>query len=126
MPLLITQAAMGLLISIGIGVVAYRRHWLSRGGVLGAVLVGTLTFGLGGLSWAMVVVAFFVSSSLLTHYRANEKHAAAAEFDKGGRRDLLQVLANGGVAICLAVATLFFPQASHILFAAFVGAMATV
>ena len=68
------QFLAGLVISLGIGAIAYRRRWLTQGGVFGAVLIGTLTFGLGGLSWAMVVVAFFVSSSLLTHYRSAEKH----------------------------------------------------
>lgn len=120
------QFLAGLVISLGIGAIAYRRQWLTGGGVLGAVLIGTLTFGLGGLSWAMVVVAFFVSSSLLTHYRSVEKHEASAEFEKGGRRDFLQVMANGGVSAALAVALVFLPQAAHILFAAFVGALATV
>src|SRR5262245_20548637 len=120
------QFLAGLVISLGIGAIAYLRRWLTQGGVLGAVLIGTLTFGFGGLSWAMVVVVFFVSSSLLTHYRAAEKHEASVEFEKGGRRDFLQVMANGGVGAALAVALLFLPQAAHILFAAFVGALATV
>ncbi|MEP7200020.1 MAG: DUF92 domain-containing protein [Chloroflexota bacterium] len=120
----LTQLLVGFLISLAIGLVAYRRQSLSRDGVLGALLVGTLTFGLGGLSWAMVVVAFFVSSSFLTHYRADQKHDAAAEFAKGGARDFWQVLANGAVAVLLAVLVAVFPQYDHLIFAAFVGAMA--
>src|SRR5436189_125726 len=64
------QLVLGFVISALIGALAYLRQSLTAGGVAGAVIVGTLTFGLGGLSWALVIVAFFVSSSLLTHYRS--------------------------------------------------------
>jgi uncharacterized protein (TIGR00297 family) len=123
--LLIIQLSVGLVLSAVISFIAYRRHSLSRSGIVGAMLVGTLTFGLGGLSWAMVVVAFFVSSSLLTHYRAEQKHQAAEEFAKGGQRDFFQVMANGGAATVLAILSVLLPVWSSFIFAAFVGAMAT-
>lgn len=116
----------GCLVSLLIGAVAYRRQSLSRGGVVGAVVVGTLTFGFGGLSWAAVVVVFFVSSSLLTHYRSAQKASAAIQFDKGGRRDFYQVMANGGAAVLLAVASAALPSGERLFFAAFIGALATV
>jgi uncharacterized protein (TIGR00297 family) len=126
MPLLL-PLLIGFLLSAAIGFVAYRRRSLSRSGVVGALLVGTLTFGIGGLTWAMVVVAFFVSSSVLTHYRADAKRHGAIELAKGGQRDLTQVLANGGVAVLLALAAaLWHDRYSTIILAAFVGAMATV
>lgn len=120
------QLALGLVISALIGGIAYLRRSLSGSGMVGAMIVGTLTFGLGGLSWAMVIVAFFVSSALLTHYQAGRKRAAAEEFAKGGTRDFVQVAANGGVAVLLALASLLLPQWRSIIFAAFVGALATV
>ncbi len=127
MPTTIVQLVIGFTLSALIGLVAYRKHSLSRGGVLGALLAGTLTFGLGGLSWAMVIVAFFASSSLLTHYRAEQKRSVAVEFAKGGQRDFFQVMANGGVATLLAVLSAVFPNANRgLIFAAFLGAMATV
>ncbi|MCA1553985.1 MAG: DUF92 domain-containing protein, partial [Chloroflexi bacterium] len=122
----IIQLALGFVISLLIGIIAYRRESLTQSGVIGTVLVGTLTFGLGGLSWAMVVVAFFVSSSLLTHYASPQKQSASAEFAKGGTRDLAQVLANGGVAMLLAMLSVLFQPLRGVLFAAFVGALATV
>jgi uncharacterized protein (TIGR00297 family) len=120
------QLLLGFVISALIGALAYLRLSLTAGGVAGAVIVGTLTFGLGGLSWALVMVAFFVSSSLLTHYRAAQKRRASAEFAKGGRRDFVQVAANGGAAVLLAVAAALLPEWSALIFAAFVGAMAAV
>jgi uncharacterized protein (TIGR00297 family) len=116
----------GFLLSAAIACVAYRRRSLSRSGAIGALLVGTLTFGIGGLTWAMVVVAFFVSSSVLTHYHADTKRHGAIDLAKGGPRDFAQVVANGGVAVGLAVLQWSLPSASHLIFAAFIGAMATV
>ncbi len=89
----------GLLLSLGIGLYARRRGSLSNGGVLGAVVVGTLVFGLGGWVRAALVVAFFASSTLLSHLGERRKARFAEKFAKGSRRDLWQTLANGGVLL---------------------------
>lgn len=94
----------GLLLSILIGYVAYRRRSLSQSGWLGAVLTGTLTFGFGGWTWGCALVFFFVTSSLLSRYRHTQKERIAGEkFEKGGQRDLMQALANGGIGALLAL-----------------------
>jgi len=115
---------MGLVLSGVIGLLAYRRGSLARSGVLGAALVGTAIFGLGGWVWGLILIAFFVSSSALSHYREAAKASLAEKFAKGHRRDIGQTLANGGVGAILALA--FALWKDPILFAAFVGAMATV
>ena len=61
------------------------------------MLVGTAIFGFGGWVWAGTLVAFFVTSSLLSHYREAQKERVAEKFAKGARRDLGQTLANGGL-----------------------------
>ncbi len=114
----------GLLLSAGIAALAYWRGSLARGGVAGAMLTGTVHFGFGGLTWGLALIAFFVTSSALSHYREREKEPVARQFAKGGRRDLGQTLANGGLTAALAVAFNRHPTAW--LFAAFVGALATV
>ena len=93
---------LGLLLSLVIGGLAYWRRSLSGSGVAGAVLVGTSVFGLGGWVWGGTLVAFFASSSILSHYQERRKAVAVQEFVKGGRRDLGQTLANGGLAALLA------------------------
>jgi uncharacterized protein (TIGR00297 family) len=94
----------GLILSILIGGLAYRRRSLTMGGWLGAVLTGTLTFGFGGWSWGLALVTFFSTSSALSHFRQARKQDIAGEkFEKGGRRDLLQTLANGGAGALLAL-----------------------
>ncbi|MBO0779246.1 MAG: DUF92 domain-containing protein [Ktedonobacteraceae bacterium] len=95
---------LGLLLSSGIGLLAYRRKSLTRSGVAGAIVTGTTTFGLGGWSWGLALIFFFVSSSLLSRWREKEKERTAADkFSKGTQRDLGQAAANGGVATLLAL-----------------------
>lgn len=95
----------GLVCSSAVGWLAYQRKSLSRGGVVGAAITGTTTVGLGGWHWGLTLIFFFASSSLLSHWRAQEKERTAGDkFSKGGQRDLGQVMANGGVATLLALA----------------------
>lgn len=116
------RLACGLLLSLGIAVPAGLLGSLSPDGVLGAVLVGTPTLGFGGWSWGLTLVAFFVSSSLLTRYREERKRSLGDLQAKGGRRDLGQVLANGGVGAILAILSALFPHPAWP--AAFAGALA--
>lgn len=132
----LTRLVTGFLLSAAIGVLAYRRSSLAPSGVAGAMLVGTLVFGFGGWTWGLVLIAFFVSSSLLSHYRRADKAGLAEKFAKGERRDLGQVLANGGVGALLALLVYFLvdlngqTRAGNPLYIyltlAFFGAMASV
>ncbi len=111
-------------ISLAIVVVAFWRGSLSTSGAIGALVVGTLIFGLGGWEWGILLGAFFVSSSLLSHFREEEKRITAEKFDKGHRRDVGQVFANGGLGSLIAVLSFIAPWAGW--FPIFVGVMATV
>jgi uncharacterized protein (TIGR00297 family) len=118
----------GLLFSTGVGLFAYRRRSLSRSGVAGAMATGSLTVGMGGWAWGLSLIYFFVSSSLLSHFRSHDKERTAADkFSKGSQRDILQVMANGGVATALALAHgLTGSQvAKALLQAGYTGALAT-
>jgi uncharacterized protein (TIGR00297 family) len=112
-------------LSLLIAGLAYWRKSLALSGAGAAVLVGTLTFGLGGWVWGVLLAIFFVSSSLLSHYKEEQKQQVAEEkFDKSHRRDAGQVLANGGAGALLAVASFIWP--SPVWFYLFVGVMGTV
>ncbi len=94
----------GLLFSSGIGLLAYRRASLDKSGVLGSIVSGTGIVSMGGWSWGLSLVYFFVSSSLFSAFKAREKAAVASDkFSKGSRRDLSQVAANGGLATFFAL-----------------------
>ncbi|UCC64457.1 MAG: DUF92 domain-containing protein [Anaerolineae bacterium] len=120
----LVQLLGGLLLSGLIGWAAYQRGALTRNGMTGAVITGTLIFGFGGWTWGLLLIAFFVSSSGLSRYRELEKESLAEKFAKSHQRDVGQVLANGGWGAVLAVAHAFTPHPA--LWAAFVGAMAAV
>lgn len=126
----------GFFLSVAIGWLAYRRGSLAPSGVVGAILTGTATFGFGGWTWGLLLVAFFVSSSLLSHYKRARKADLAEKFAKGERRDLAQTLANGGLGALLALAALLLvdlpgqPRAGNPLYVflafSYFGAIATV
>jgi uncharacterized protein (TIGR00297 family) len=118
------QLLVGLFLSALIGGLGYWRKALTISGVVGAILVGTLIFGLGGWVWGLVLVTFFVSSSWLSHYRRADKEVLVDKSAKGSRRDLGQTLANGGLGAALAAVYAGTPN--PLLFVAFVGVMATV
>jgi uncharacterized protein (TIGR00297 family) len=121
---LILHLSVGFLLAALIGYVAYRRQSLSASGVVGAIITGTIIFGLGGLAWGVLLIVFFVSSSALSHYKEGLKESLAEKFSKGGRRDLAQTFANGGAGALIVVANLVWPH--PVWWAAFAGAMATV
>jgi uncharacterized protein (TIGR00297 family) len=116
--------ALGLALSGAIAYAGFAKGALSRSGAAGAVAIGTSIFWLGGWVWGLLLVAFFVSSSLLSRYREREKEGMAEKFAKGHRRDLGQTLANGGAGVALAVGSALYPHPFWL--AAYVGAMATV
>lgn len=118
------QLLWAFVLSLAIAGLAYWRGSLTESGVVGALLVGTLTFGLGGWVWGVLLGVFFVSSSALSHFKEGEKRAAAEKFDKGHRRDFGQAMANGGLGALVAAASVVWPSPAW--FALFVGVMATV
>jgi uncharacterized protein (TIGR00297 family) len=76
---------------------------LTTVGTVAAAFVGALTFGIGGLAPAILLLTFFISSSLLSTQGTERKQSLADRSAKGGVRDEWQVLANGAVPALLAV-----------------------
>lgn len=97
------RAAIGFVLASAIALAGWRARALTRSGSMAAVVVGTIVTALGGWLWAWVLVAFFVSSSLLSRFRRERKAIAQPLVAKGETRDAGQVLANGGLGTLLAV-----------------------
>src|SRR2546423_11033693 len=101
--------------------VARRAGTLSQGGAAAATLTGTICAA-AGWGWAFVLIAFFVSATVLSVYKQSFKKETVGEFVvKGGRRDAVQVAANGGVFTLLAAASLVRPSPIWIAAAAVAG-----
>ena len=105
------QLFYGFLLAIAIAFAAYRAHSLTRSGAMTATLIGTIIFGLGGWQWAVLLLIFFVSSSLLSRLFSNRKSKLNEKYEKGSQRDAGQVLANGGIAALFAGLHFFIPSA---------------
>ncbi|RMF86839.1 MAG: DUF92 domain-containing protein [Nitrospinota bacterium] len=113
-----------LLILLCVPLVAYYTHSLSLSGLIGALGVGATIYLAGGWRWFMLLLSFFVSATLLSHLTTTGKGKAVIHLEKGKRRDLFQVLANGGVA---ALATLAYGFTGRdACFLAFLGSLSTV
>ncbi len=115
----------GFLLSAVISYLAWRVRSLSRGGAWMAFVTGGLVFGLGGIPWAAILLAFFISSSALSKLLSRRKAELDEKYAKGSQRDRGQVMANGGLGAALAVAHWLIPGESW-QWIAFVGAMAAV
>ena len=123
----ITRIALGLVISSAIGAAAYWRGSLSASGWLGAIITGTLTFGLGGWPHGVTLVFFFVSSTLWSRLKKQQKaHLEQTVYEKGSRRDIWQALANGGLAALLCAALPIWPEHAVLINTLYAATMATV
>lgn len=118
------QMVLGAALAAGIALAAYLVGSLSASGALAALAIGAITFGFGGLTPAVLLVAFFVSSSLLSSLGRRRKEQLAEKFAKGSTRDAAQVAANGAVAAGMAL--MLSLQGSQFWLAGLLGALAAV
>ncbi len=77
---------------------------------MAAFWLGWVVFGLGGWAWTIILMAFFISSSLFSRLFKRKKISAERMAAKGSRRDAAQVLANGGVAGVFVLLHAFLPH----------------
>jgi uncharacterized protein (TIGR00297 family) len=119
------QVIIGFILACIISWLSYRFRLLSRSGAYGALILGTVIFGFGGLSWAILLMGFFISSSGLSKILSHQKSAVNEKYAKGSTRDMGQVFANGGVAGIFVILHLFFPNEAF-PWMAFAGTLAAV
>lgn len=119
-----SQLALAFVLSVLVASLAYWRGSLTRSGIVGAVIVGSMTMGFGGWLWGVLLAVFFITSSLLSHFKEEEKRHAAEKFEKGHRRDAWQAFANGGLGALIALASSLWP--SPLWLPLFVGVMGSV
>ena len=119
------QLAAGLLLAIFVALAAWRAGALSTSGAWAAAISGGMIFGFGGWRWAVLLLTFFISSSLLSRTFSRRKEKLSEKFSKGSRRDWGQVLANGGLGALLVFVYAWQPDWVWI-WIAYTGAMAAV
>jgi uncharacterized protein (TIGR00297 family) len=91
-------------------IAAYLKKSLNGTGAIVSFFLGAILYISGGITFLIALFAFFISSSALTRYKNSyKKKIEKILYDKTGTRDQVQVLANGGAALIVAVFNLLYP-----------------
>lgn len=99
-----------------------RIRGLSSSGSIAAIAIGAACIA-AGWTWLIILLAFYVSSTLLSRFRSDARRERAGGIaEKSGDRDMWQVAANGGVFAALALVSAVRP--APVLYAAAAGAIA--
>jgi uncharacterized protein (TIGR00297 family) len=104
------QLILGFIIAIFIAYLAHRVRTLNKSGAYAAGFTGTIIFGIGGWQWAILLLTFFITSSVLSRAFKQRKQGLNEKYSKGHHRDAGQVFGNGGIATLFAALHFFFPD----------------
>lgn len=113
---------LGFICAALVALISIKFRFLTLDGAVAAVMSGTIVFGLGGLRWAMPLLVFFFTSSLLSKISKVSENGSV--FEKTSTRDAWQVFANGGVGVLLAA--LWFFASNETFYLAYLGSLAAV
>ncbi len=94
---------------------SYRQKAVNQTGFLAGFVVGSIILMINWLSYLMLMT-FFISASIVSRIDGGKKAISQNINEKGGQRDYLQVLANGGVGMVATV--LYFLTKNHLFLVA--------
>lgn len=120
-----TQFLYGLFLAAIVSFFAFRARALNKNGALTATVMGGIIFGLGGLNWSILLLAFFTTSSAFSRAFKKQKINLNEKYSKDHERDVAQVLGNGGVATIFVLLHAALPNESW-PFLGFAAALAAV
>ena len=101
---MIERVLAGIVVAGTVALAARRAHALSFGGAAAAVVVGSFAVA-AGWAWGALLIAYFAASIALSRVRGAEKAERTGDVvAKGGARDAIQVVANGGLFAVAALA----------------------
>ncbi|MBL7074150.1 DUF92 domain-containing protein [candidate division KSB1 bacterium] len=115
---------LGMIFALVVVIISIRAKFLELGGAAATFLLGWAIFGIGGWSWALPILVFFFLSSIISKLGKNKKKEYEGLFAKSSRRDLGQVLANGGAAGLLMLGWNFF--SNDLFYLLYLGTLAAV
>ena len=96
------QVIGGSILAFLVAIRGYRKSSLSPSGSIAAIVVGAATLG-SSFRAGLVLLAFFFASSALTKL-GDENKDVEEDHKKGGQRNWVQVLSNGGIPALLSLA----------------------
>ncbi len=119
----VVRLTLGMGLALIVVLISLKARFLSPGGGAATFILASLIFGVGGWIWSLPILTFFLTSSLLSHLGRSRK-AKIHQFEKGGQRDLGQVLANGLAAGVILLSWRLQPY--PFWFSLYLGALAAV
>lgn len=115
---------LGMALALFMAILSFRLRFLDGGGSVALFLLGTLVFGIGRWTFAVPILAFFILSSVLSKMGKKRKYKLLTVFEKSGRRDAAQVLANGGIPGLMLLFWYFFQN--DIFYVLYIASLAAV
>ena len=88
---------------IAMAIFAYKINVIDKYGALAAVPIGFIILYFGDTSWFIVLLLFFLISSLFTKYKYKQKQMMGLAEENNGARGWRNVLANGGPLAAIAI-----------------------
>lgn len=82
-------------IAVLFGIITFLLNWLTLDGAVAAALFGSISLGFGDWQAALLVLIFFLSSTLISQKTTIVIKETAHEYSEPERRDGIQVWANG-------------------------------
>ncbi|MDQ2890633.1 MAG: DUF92 domain-containing protein [Gemmatimonadota bacterium] len=100
----VIRVVAGGALAVAAAAAAHRAGSLSRSGMIAAGASGILC-AVGGWRWLAILAVYFAAATIVGRFAGADRDPAVGRIvSKGGARDWLQVIANGGVyALCAAV-----------------------
>ena len=99
----------GLLLSLSVAFVAYKKRSLTLSGFVTASIIGMLFYAFGSyIAWS-ILIFFFISSSIISKFNKNEK-------EKFGR-DYIQVISNSVVSLFFLTLYYFLHDLTYLIVA---------
>lgn len=103
----VVQIIVALVVNAVVAVAALWRRSVTISGAVAGFLTGSTLFGAAGPQAWLLLMVFFLSSTLLGRVGTRQKLDLEAIHEKGGDRDAWQVVANVGPAAILALLLAF-------------------
>jgi uncharacterized protein (TIGR00297 family) len=98
------RALAGIVLALAVAGTAWRAGALSRTGFAAATVCGALCVA-AGWNWAILLIVYFVAGAALSRAgQVRKRDLTEGIVSKGGPRDAVQVLANGGAYSAAALA----------------------
>ncbi len=98
------QHLLFIVLSFLIAFLAYRRQSLTKTAAFAAFILAASLYLIGGPLFFILLMVFFFSATFLSHFKEETKEKIERDLhQKIGKRDVIQVLANGGPGLTMAI-----------------------